>query len=81
MSFADTIPLMLLALLGLALGMGIIYLSLIYALHRRAYYLGLKLAAGGTRIPFCFFHLFSNVRQAGWPSARSTPKPFSPLWD
>jgi len=39
MSPADTIPLMLLALHGLALGMGIIFLSLIYAMHRRAHYL------------------------------------------
>ncbi len=44
MSSADTIPLMMLALQGLALGMGIIFLSLMYALYRRAHYL--KPAAG-----------------------------------
>ena len=37
---------MWLALHGLALGMGIIFLALIYAMHRRSYYLNLQSANG-----------------------------------
>jgi len=70
MSFADTIPLMLLALLGLALGMGIIYLALIYALHRRAYYLDLKLASGRNQNSILFFPPFLQ-RPTSWLAIRS----------
>jgi len=68
MSVADTLPLMLLALHGLALGMGIIFLSLIYAMHRRAYYLGL--AAGRNQKSFLFFPALFQ-RPTTWLAVRS----------
>jgi hypothetical protein len=72
MNSAETIPLMLLALNGLALGMGIIFLSLIYALHRRAYYL--KPAAERSPNPFSFFPPFLQ-RPTTWLAIRSaSPK-------
>jgi hypothetical protein len=70
MSSADTIPLMLLALHGLALGMGIIFLSLIYALHRRAHYLDLKSATGYNQNSFLFFPPFLR-RPTTWLAIRS----------
>jgi hypothetical protein len=68
MSPADTLPLMLLAVHGLALGMGIIFLSLIYAMHRRAYYLAS--AAGRSQKSFLFFPPFLP-RPTTWLAVRS----------
>ncbi|HXR04945.1 MAG TPA: hypothetical protein VN836_09590 [Verrucomicrobiae bacterium] len=70
MSSADTLPLMLLALHGLALGMSIVFLSLIYALHRRAYYLDLKLASDGNQNSILFFPPFLQ-RPTTWLAIRS----------
>src|ERR1017187_3576056 len=70
MSSADTIPLMLLALHGLALGMGIIFLSLMYALHRRAYYLDLRPAAGRNQRSILFFPPFLQ-RPTSWLAVRA----------
>lgn len=70
MSSADALPLMLLALHGLALGMGIVFLALIYALHRRAHYLDLKLASGGSERAFMFFPPFL-YRPTTWLAIRS----------
>ncbi len=68
MSPADTLPLMLLALNGLALGMGIIFLALIYALHRRAYYL--RPAADRNQNSFLFFPPFLQ-RPTSWLAIRA----------
>jgi hypothetical protein len=70
MSSADWMPLMLLALDGLALGMGIIFLSFIYALYRRAHYLNLKPAAGRNQNSILFFPPFLQ-RPTSWLAIRS----------
>ena len=70
MSSAETIPLMFLALLGLALGMGVIFLSLMYALYRRAHHLNLKSAAGRNQNSFLFFPPFLQ-RPTSWLAIRS----------
>ena len=68
MSPADTTPLMLLALHGLALGMGIIFLALIYAMHRRAHYL--VRAANQNHKSFLFLPPFLP-RPTQWLAVRS----------
>jgi len=70
MSSADWMPLMLLALHGLALGMGIIFLSLIYAMHRRSYYLNLQSATGPNKYSVLFFPPFLR-RPTTWLAIRS----------
>jgi hypothetical protein len=63
-------PLMLLALHGLALGMGIIFLSLIYAMHRRSYYLNLLPPTGPNKYSVLFFPPFLR-RPTTWLAIRS----------
>ena len=70
MSSADWMPLMLLALHGLALGMGIIFLSLIYAMHRRSYYLNQMSATGPSKHSVLFFPPFLP-RPTTWLAVRS----------
>jgi len=68
MSSADTLPLMLLVLHGVALGMGIIFLSLLYALYRRAHYL--QPAASRSQKSFLLFPPFLP-RPTTWLAVRS----------
>ena len=70
MSSADTIPLMLLALHGLALGMGIVFLSLIYAMYRRAIISISSLRPAGNQNSFLFFPPFLQ-RPTSWLAVRS----------
>jgi hypothetical protein len=70
MSSADTIPLMFLALQGVALGMGIIFVSLMYAMYRRAHYLNLKYVTGRNQNSFLLYPPFLQ-RPTSWLAIRS----------